>query len=159
MAYLNVGRFMCFWSTLEVELNNSISDLFGLEGIRERIITTNMSVREKINVIVTTLQEYCSQEKWYSDAKQTMARIGSLSEDRNIAAHHMFYPKDTGDAVVFLVVRARGKVKFPDIVWSINDFDRKCDEIEVAHRQLRSVVHAATRIITLADAALLSGKA
>lgn len=119
-----VGQYLQQWSSLESALNVAIGHAFGLTIVQEAIITKNMQLRDKLHALKTVLDFVEPDDpEGYSD---TLTEIGNLmTKERNILAHEPFWQDEEGDGVQFIIVRARGKLSFPNTRWSIEDFETK----------------------------------
>jgi hypothetical protein len=121
-----VGYFLQVWATLESTLNRAIVDALDLTEIQGAIVTKNIQLRDKINILKTLIDLHGVEVKRYQKVLET---IGSLSLDRNMMAHDVFFPDDQGDGVQFLVIKAKGKLSIPPTRWSVAQFFDKYLEI------------------------------
>lgn len=127
---------MSSWASLEFQLNNAVERFLGLKGIHGAILSHNIQIRDKQNIIRTFFDLYCGNDKaWMKSACKVMERIGSCNSDRNTVAHTPFVPRDNG-SVEFLVVKAKGRLDIPTVIWSQDAFDAKEAEMEDLSREL-----------------------
>jgi hypothetical protein len=123
-----VGHYLQCWALLEGVLERTIGKVVGLSALQAAIVVKNMQLRDKISLLKTVinLSPYPKQQE-YIDTLTSVADI--TRTERNIIAHESFHQDDKGDGVRFMIVRAKGKITFPDIRWSVNDFGNKTQRI------------------------------
>ena len=119
-----VGRFLQQWSALEAALNTTIQTMLKLTSLQGAIVTKNMSLRDKINVVKSIVDVYAPLHRKKS-ALTTMKNIQAYTAWRNTVAHECFLPDDKGDGVEFIVMKAKDKVSFPEERWSVANFKEK----------------------------------
>jgi hypothetical protein len=78
-----------------------------------------------------------------------LKRVATLSERRNIIAHHMFGPTDEGDGIFILRVRAKGKFSLPEERWSDEDCDQLAAEMFALRAALEEIEHGLREHIDL----------
>lgn len=124
-----VGSYMQSFASMELALNDAIESALGLTGLQGIMVCKNMQFRDKVHLLKSAVDLLISDE---GDAEQrTIDAVAKASTDRNTVAHELFLPDKKGNGVNFLVVKAKGKIKFPKIRWSIADFE---DKINNLHR-------------------------
>jgi hypothetical protein len=127
-SYALVGHFLSSWAIMEHELDRVIQDGLDLTFLQMLIVTRNVQFGDKIH-IAKTLVDVASitppQDKKIFQA--TLDKIKDFSIERNLAAHEMFGPPDSGEGVEFLKVGAKGKLKFPKIVWTSDATLDRCE--------------------------------
>lgn len=116
-----VGRFLYHWALLEGALDTGIGKLLGMKTLEASIATTNMQARSKIHIIKTLVNLKGGESEWAKAGVKTMDAVGTLSDTRNVVAHVVFGPHESG-GVRFLRVKAKGKLSYPETVYSIDDF-------------------------------------
>jgi hypothetical protein len=136
-ACLLVGRFMYHFALLESAINDGIGKLLSLGPLEMAIATFNMQFRAKMNVLKAIVKLRGGEADWAKAAINDIEAIVNLSVDRNTVAHTVFGP-DKNDTVRFLTVKARDELKYPNTVWSIDDFRERWDKA----RELRDKVDA-----------------
>ena len=148
-AFALVGKFMFTWAHVEGILNESVGKLMGIDdGVSETILTANMTVREKLNVIRTSLLLGLdnASDEWRKTSK-LMDALGDRNGDRNIVAHNQFGPRP--DGVTFFMVKAKGEFAIPDLVWTTRDFEERGEKMRTLALQLLGVVD--TEVAARAD--------
>ena len=135
-----VGEFMWHWASLEAVLNRGVTKLLSLGILEGAILTANLQVRDKIHIIRTAV------DMWGLFAPAEMKAAGKLLDtvaaaagERNLVAHNPFGPGESG-GVSFAITKAKGKLDFPDTVWSEADFSRKFAAMDSLEKSLRSLV-------------------
>lgn len=128
-AYASVGKFLCQWAVLESHLNDALAAALDIEGAPMAILRGNVQLRDKLHILRTAVTLYQS-EVAAKPLVKVLHKIGNYSTTRNMMAHEAFLPTDAGDAVEFLVIKAKGKLEFPTVVWSSQEFEAAYNEIE-----------------------------
>jgi hypothetical protein len=120
-AYKLVGQFMSLWSILESSVNEGVGKLLGMDTLEATIATANMQFRSKIHILKAVVHLRCGMSDWGKAAIKSIETAGTLADTwRNIVAHNAFVPH--GDGVKFLIVKAKGKLDFPETIRSETDF-------------------------------------
>ena len=117
-----VGYFLQFWSVLESTVNRALEYALDLTSLQGTIVAKNIMMRDKIHILKTLVDLRGVDVERF---KAVLEEISTLSGDRNMMAHDMFFPDDEGDGVQFLVVKAKGKLAFPKTHWSAAAFLKK----------------------------------
>ncbi|MGN6849440.1 MAG: hypothetical protein ACTHJK_08220 [Sphingomicrobium sp.] len=138
-ACLLVGRFMYHWALLEGSINDGIGKLLGLGDLEEAIATNNMQFRSKVHIL-KTLVNLKGGKDWAKAALKDIEEISDLSAHRNIVAHTVFGPDNNQKAVRFLAVKAKGKLTFPNTVWTVPDFNARCKRIAELRKRVDQIV-------------------
>ena len=127
-AYMLVGRFMSHWSHLESAVNDSVGALLKMGTVEATVATANMQFSSKLHIIKTMIDHQCGKTAWGKAALTDIRRVGTLSNEwRNMVAHVPFVPHK--DGVRFLIIRAKGKLLFPNGQKSEDDFIQVGKEI------------------------------
>lgn len=138
-CYALVGYYLSKWALMESKLNSTVYRALGLTVLQGAIVTHNVQLRDKINIAKSILAMEIFNLKDREAYTKVMKRIATLSTDRNMVAHDPFLPDEKGDGVVFFVIKAKGKIQFPDAVWSISKFDEKAEELTKIHSELSAL--------------------
>jgi hypothetical protein len=139
-----VGKFIFYWSTLEVELNRSIGKLLKLDMLAEAITTANLQARDKISIVQTCLDRAAQDPVLRASCKTLMTKITNLSKDRNRVAHNMFAPHQNG-GVSFYITQAKGTLRLPEVVWSDAQCEAKFNALHEAQEELAAAVLLVSR--------------
>lgn len=123
-TYALVGRFLQYWALMEHEINKAIAQVLDLTSLQRAITCSNMNLRDKIHVLKTSVSLSPIAEK--QQFTKLLTDIAEYSSIRNMMAHDMFMASEDGESVVFYVIKAKGKLTFPDVTWTITDFDQSC---------------------------------
>ena len=146
-----VGQFMNSWALLESAMNTGIGELLGMGNIERIIATSNMQVRSKIHIFKTLINLMGAPEDWVRGSIKTLNAITTKSDHRNMVAHTPFGPHESG-GVEFLVIRAKGKLTFPDTIWSEDEFKGHFREIEELRNELEKIVDRLHQVRVVAKA-------
>lgn len=144
-AFRLIGEFMYHWAALERALNSGVAQLLQIDSaLDQAILTTNMSVREKLNVLRTRLiLSHTKDGPEWKRLNKLIDRIGDRNDDRNIVAHTSFAPHPKG--VLFYQIKAKGQFSIPDLVWSESEFDVRMEKMSALKEQLSEAVATARR--------------
>ena len=77
-----------------------------------------------------------------------------MADLRNVVAHTAFGPHDSG-AVEFLTIKAKGKLTFPEMIWSDTQFHEYCNKMGSLREKLEEVtekLHRVRIMVKLANA-------
>lgn len=146
-----VGHFLQWWSMLESKLNDALGNGLRLTQLQTTIVTKNIQLRDKINILKTLVHTRGQEVERFKGA---LEEVSKLSLDRNMVAHDIFMDDDDGDGVKFLVVKAKGKLAFPNTRWSIADFFVKFYETVRLSKEVDAMAVVLTSL-SLADLSLL----
>lgn len=137
-----VGSYLQFWATMEARLNEALYSALGVDSLPGTVVARNIQLRDKLNILralISIAPLSGEDNRTYSN---TLKRIRDLSHDRNMVAHDMFMEDESGECVEFIVVKASGKIQFPQMKWSLGDFRQKTDELWAIHNSLDSLPNA-----------------
>jgi hypothetical protein len=114
-----VGQFMLSFALMESAINNAFERALSLDEIDAAIVLANIDLSRKLYILrsAVSAKSVAWQKKADKDIKEALDKL----EVRNIVAHTVFGPTDDG-RVRFLTVKARSKLQFPDVAWSLADF-------------------------------------
>jgi hypothetical protein len=146
-ACLWVGQFMRDWSFVEHAITKGLRELVGVEVLDGAILLANMQVRDKMSALKTLLNAYAPTEEDRVKFAALMNRAESMSTQRNIVAHNMFWIHESG-GVEFSIKKAKGKLSFPKVVWSEKDFESRYSEMHAIFGELGRAVAAASLVRT-----------
>lgn len=121
-ADAHVGRFFREWGMLEASLNRLIIKSMNLGVLEGAILTGNLHLKDKLNIVKTLI--YISFLGLDDNKKYTalIAEIEKFARTyRNSLAHEQFIVTPNGD-LKFFVVRAKGKLDFPEKIWGEEKF-------------------------------------
>jgi hypothetical protein len=125
-----VGSFLQRWASLETAIGTAIAAALKLTKLQEYILARNISFTYKLHI----LGALCTISRLEPDYKEYYRKvlndIQAVYWRRNTVAHDLFAPSKTNDGVVFAVMRARGKVDFPDVDWSVSEFREAFTELD-----------------------------
>jgi hypothetical protein len=150
-----VGTFLQQWSFMEAAISRCISKALALDNLQSAIVSANTQTRDKIQIVRTVLSIVAIHPK--EDAARfdkILARILDYMPFRNMIAHDMFVPADKGLGVQFFVTKAKGSLRFPEVIWDIEKFDSefiKISEFTAAIDELESKLEAVNAAKALAS--------
>lgn len=136
---LLIGTYLQSWSFMETDLNDAIQVALGLNSLQGVIVCKNITLRDKIYILksIITLND---RKKIYESEVDALSEIADIAgKERNMIAHDAFVPDKEGDGVRFLVMKAKGKLVFPDSRWSIADFQEKLQNLDRLSSILQSI--------------------
>ena len=133
---------MYHWALLEGQLNTAVEKLLGLENLAGVVVTANLTFRSKLHIVQTMIElKAAKPTEWSAAAKKDLTRIADLSNVRNTVAHTTFGPPTDGEGLVqFLTVKAKGKLQFPNDVWTKETFDKHCGEMSRLRTRLEELI-------------------
>jgi hypothetical protein len=127
-----VGEFLQHWAFMEAELRDTLQKALGLNNIQGYTLASNIQLRDKISILRTAA--YLSVGGDDDERRQNDKTLSAIADyataNRNMMAHDMFGPAEDGKNVVFFVVKAKGKLVFPNTVWTETDFENAHKEID-----------------------------
>lgn len=135
-----VGEFMFNWAHLESMLNRSVGKILHIDSVLNQVmLTANMSVREKLNVLRTALllPVVKDSDEWKA-LNKLVDRIGDRNDDRNVVAHTSFGPHSKG--VTFYPIKAKREFAVPDLVWTTKEFAEKGEDMTLLTAELSVAV-------------------
>lgn len=129
-AFMRVGEFLNWFSQLEMQVDESIIRVLGIEMLAGRLLLSYTPCRNKCEFLkkLASLPQLALTPEELADAKKTMSRIQELHDTRNILAHS-FFKAETG-GVKFLKAE---KSIAPDTSRTINDETFERHRNEMAH--------------------------
>lgn len=133
-----VGQFMEYWAALETTINHAIEHAFGLNMTQAAILIPDIAVSKKIQMLKTLAHESL-EEPEYKHYSGILNKITTYSELRNIVAHHSFHPDDKSDGVMFVVVKAKAKLEFPEYRWSIADVQKHIATMRAYDKEIEAL--------------------
>jgi hypothetical protein len=97
-AFIRVGEFLNWFSQLEMQIDESIIRLLGIELVAGRLLLSYVPCRNKCEFLkkLATLPELEFSPQESKDAKKTTSRIQELHDTRNVLAHSFFRPDSSG---------------------------------------------------------------
>lgn len=138
-SYALVGHYLSSFAIMEAQLNTTIASALKLDLLQKVIVTKNIQFRDKQKIIRTLLSvAYMPKEEADQYDKQ-LVRLGELSLDRNMVAHDLFVSDENGDGIEFIVMKATGKLTFPEVRWSVDDVEAKSDELLALRETLKEL--------------------
>jgi hypothetical protein len=119
-----VGRFLQLWALLETTIGNAIGAALRLNKIQEYVLTRNIGFTNKTYVLSALCSVSQLDYREQKECRLLLQAIRNFSGNRNIVAHDVFIDYERTDGVEFLLVRAKGKIDFPDMQWSVDHFEK-----------------------------------
>ena len=125
-----VGEFLRRWSNLESAMHDALASAMKLDDTMRLILSANVQLRDKIHILrtIVSVSAFAETEKTRFDDE--LKAIADCSLHRNMMAHDNFAPDDQGKGVVFLLVKAKGKLSQPKIIWTASDFENEYKKID-----------------------------
>jgi len=129
-AFMRVGEFLNWFSQLEMQIDEAIIRVLGIELLAGRLLLSYTPCRNKCEFLkkLAGLSELAFTLQELADAKDAIGRIQVLHDTRNVLAHSFFKPESEG--VKFL--KAEKKLA-ADTSRTINDETFERYRNEMAH--------------------------
>ena len=134
-----VGEFLQAWGTMEAQLNRVIGTILGLGDIQTSIVCKNIQFRDKIHITRTAVNESALAKDKKTVYDEELKKLADFSYDRNMVAHDQFRPSDDQMGVLFVVIRAKGELKFPETIWSRKDFGDRVEKAKAFCQTLKAL--------------------
>ena len=134
-----VGQFLRDWALMEMQLNDVIGAALELNGAQKFIVCSNIQFRDKIHIARTAVDIATARDK-AEHYKSELVKLGKFTTERNMVAHDVFGVSDDRDGVIFLVTQAKGRLKFPEIVWTKRDFEKRQQKMDAFTQMLVGLV-------------------
>jgi hypothetical protein len=132
-----VGDFLRRWSNMEQTMHLAISAATKLEPLMNTIICANLTMREKLNILLTLVDTSNIEPSERKAAFKSMLRkIGEYASSRNMIAHNFFLPGASAPSVVFMPIKAKGNFDAPNVIWHEADFKREYEKIDAFAKEL-----------------------
>jgi hypothetical protein len=137
-----VGKFLQNWAAMEEVMRLAMEKLLQLDEFQAAIIASNIQLWDKINILRTLVSRLPFDEDKIKQFNDVLVKIGKASRNRNMMAHNAFAPSPDGKGVSFSVIKAKGKLEFPDTVWEVAKFDEEYAKVERLKAGLDKIVQA-----------------
>ena len=137
-----VGRFLYYFSRVELQLDDAITKLFKLDANTAPIVTANIDFFKKLNIVQTAVnhQQRAKPGGLLSvDTDETFKGIASVNNYRQVVAHSAFEPAPTG-GVKFKRTIAKGTLQHEDPHWTETDFETRFSSLQRLETDLRGIV-------------------
>lgn len=138
-AHALVGSYLQSWAFMEGNLDEAVGIALGLSSLSGAIVCKNIQLRDKIYILKSIIRLNDPQNNYEGDIK-ALTDISDLAiRERNMIAHNGFGPDEKGDGVRFFVMKAKGKLAFPNVRWSVDDFLDKFANLSRIGKILESI--------------------
>jgi hypothetical protein len=126
-CFRKIGNYMFVWACVESGLNRLVTTAMRLGSTDGVIVCANIQVRDKLYIAETAIDlQSTRDDAWRKAAKSTIKKARKHSEDRNRVAHNFFAPEEGNpESIRFFIRKAKGKLEFPDIVWTPKILEEK----------------------------------
>jgi hypothetical protein len=97
-AFMRVGEFLNWFSQLELQMDESIVSVLGLEPLAGRLLLSYVTCRKKCDFLkqLANLADLGFTAQELKDAEKTINRIQKLHDTRNVLAHSFFKAEAEG---------------------------------------------------------------
>src|SRR5260370_20071002 len=139
LACERVGRFLYYFSRVEMQLDDAITQVLKLDPEIAPIVTWNLDFSRKVNIVqcaVTSHNENSPSKKIEMD---TFSEVFKVNTDRQTIAHCSFEPEGA-DAVQFRRATAHKKYKRVDPRWTNQQFEQRYVKVKRFEAKLRKIV-------------------
>lgn len=134
-----VGTYLQKWAFMEADLNEAIEIALGLDSLPGIIVCKNIQLRDKVYILKSIISLNNPGDRFQADI-DALSKIADLAtKERNLIAHEAFAADKEGDGVRFFVIKAKGKLSFPEARWSIAEFLQKFEILDDLGSVLRRV--------------------
>jgi hypothetical protein len=133
------GHYLQSFALMENAMNRAIGKAIGLDSTQETILCKNISFRDKVHILRTFVAIAPLGDGTRKSYDTTLVKAANCSADRNMVAHELFGPDESGKAIEFLVARAKGKLQYPRVVWTVDEAEEKSDELLRTRTQLDKI--------------------
>lgn len=144
-AFALVGYYLSHWASMEFALEGAIGKSLQLGPLQQTIVARNLPFGNKIKVLRTLANIAMSDKSEIQKADKFLIGLATLSNDRNMPAHVAFGADETGDGVVFLVTKASGKLRIPEVKWSVSDFKSRAHNLLDAIPKIKKIERMLSR--------------
>lgn len=138
-----VGEFLHKWSYMEQTIHLAISAATKLDPLMNTIICSNLTIREKLNILRTLVDTSNIEPGERKAAFKSMLRdIGEYTPSRNMIAHDFFMLGANAPSIAFMPIKAKGKFDTPYVIWHEADFKREYEKIDAFTNELMQLTVA-----------------
>ncbi|WP_143348273.1 hypothetical protein [Ensifer adhaerens] len=138
-AFTLVGAYLGYFALLEAGINDAVSNVLEIKGLRAAIVTRNMSFDDKLKTLRALVAEYILDKKEAKAFDDLAKRAKRCGESRNIIAHTPFRRSAQSDGVEFFATSATNTFKYLDMDWTVDEFLRQIGTINEIDNALRSI--------------------
>lgn len=133
------GHYLQSFALMEAALNSAIGAALKLDSLQELVVCKNIQLRDKIKIARTLVSLAFAPKEDKEVYDKALIRIGTLSNDRNIVAHDLFFPDDEGEGIEFLVTKATARLQFPRHKWTVDQVEQRSDELRAIRETLAAM--------------------
>lgn len=133
------GHYLQSFAIMETAINHAIGKGLNLTSLQETIVCKNVSFRDKTYILRTLISMAPIGPKSSKNYQSLMDAVTSFSTDRNMVAHDLFGPDESGEGIEFFVSKAKKELKFPKTVWSVDQTEEKSEELLAATAKIRKL--------------------
>jgi len=114
---------------MEFSLDSALGAALGLNSFQNTIVCSNMNILGKIYILRSLLHISYMSSKTIKKYDDVLNKIATMTEERNSVAHHLFLASDDRPTVEFFKTRAKGKLEYPEMKWTIDDFRQRFERL------------------------------
>lgn len=144
-----VGLYLHDFAFMGIAIDRAITGLIGLDERRMFLLSPNIPFSSKVQILKTLVFSANIDENSKSSYLKTLNLALGASNYRNNIAHHAFAESEESNGVRFLVVKAQGEIKFPEMDWSVSKFKIECEKLRSCEERVSEMKQ--TIIITEKD--------
>lgn len=140
-CFRKIGNYMFVWACVESGLNRLVTTAMKLGSTDGVIVCANIQVRDKLYIAETAIDlQSTRDDAWRKAAKSTIKKARKHSEDRNRVAHNFFAPEEGNpENIRFFIRKAKGKLEFPEIVWTPQILEEKLSGLRAIATDLERI--------------------
>jgi hypothetical protein len=134
-----VGRFLYYFSRVELQLDDAITKLFKLDPTYAPIVTANIDFFKKRNIVQCAVDLHTKSGKRISvDAKEVFDEVERMNARRRVVAHSAFEAEAGG--VRFARAVADKELKRLDPLWEKEKFQGYFGTLEQLEKKLQQII-------------------
>jgi hypothetical protein len=142
-SFALVGTFLQKWAHMEQHMHLAIAAATKLSPLMNTIICSNLTLREKLNILRTTVDTSdIEPEERKALFKSTLRDIGEFSMVRNTLAHDLFYTGKNNVGIAFMPIKAKGNFDSSIVQWTVTDFRNHFAKIDAFAIQMQQLIVA-----------------
>ena len=134
-----LGRFWIDWSFLEMQINRSLQSAIKLNSAQYLILYTNMNLSAKIKTLQTLVNCLKISKAEMKKHLKVFNKLREIADIRDMFAHFPLHIDDDKNHLEVLIVKAGGKFKFPDEVFSYERFDQLQERMRALKADLKKI--------------------
>lgn len=126
------------WAAAEIVVDRIMASALNLDSQQSFLFGKVLSFHQKLRMLSVMINLTQMDEDGKEAFRVQNRGLFALEKDRNIVAHNLFSPSESGEAVEFFTVTANsGKLMAPDTKWTEKDFLDRYRKLRTIMRELK----------------------